>query len=160
MIVIDKDVLDKERSLLYVIKKQRQNDIKTDPKSFPKIFLLANNLSPDERGELKSVGVVDDILMKPLWFSALIRSYREALGSEKKEIIKKKEPNLGNLLGQKHILVVDDNAVNRKVAEGVLRRYGAKVTCVEGGRAALKMLKPPHTFDACFMDLQMPEMDG
>ncbi|TKY45335.1 Histidine kinase 2 [Spatholobus suberectus] len=31
---------------------------------------------------------------------------------------------------------------------------------VESGRAALKMLKPPHNFDACFMDLQMPEMDG
>ncbi|KAI9080905.1 hypothetical protein K1719_037066 [Acacia pycnantha] len=160
MIVIDKDALDKESSLLYVIKKQRQNDIKRDPKSFPKIFLLANNLSPDERGELKSVGVVDGILMKPLWFSLLIRSYREALGSEKKQIIRQKEPNLGNLLRQKHILVVDDNAVNRKVAEGVLRRYGAKVTCVEGGRAALKILKPPHSFDACFMDLQMPEMDG
>ncbi|XP_054818633.1 histidine kinase 2-like isoform X2 [Prosopis cineraria] len=148
MILIDKDVLDKESSLLYVIEKQRKNDVKRDPKSFPKIFLLANNLSTDERGKLKSVGVVDDILMKPLWFSSLISYYR------------RKEPNLGNLLRQKHILVVDDNAVNRKVAEGMLRRYGAKVTCVEGGRAALKILKPPHNFDACFMDLQMPEMDG
>ncbi|XP_028803124.1 histidine kinase 2 [Neltuma alba] len=160
MILIEKDVLDKESSELYVIKQHRQDDIKRDPKCFPKIFLLTNKLSPDERGELKSVGVVDDILMKPLWFSALIRSYREALGSEKKQIIRKKEPNLGNLLRQRHILVVDDNAVNRKVAEGLLRRYGAKVTCVEGGKAALKILKPPHSFDACFMDLQMPEMDG
>jgi histidine kinase 2/3/4 (cytokinin receptor) len=86
--------------------------------------------------------------MKPLWLSVLIQYYRE------------KVFKLGNLLIQKRILVVDDNAVNRKVAEGVLRKYGAVVTCVDGGKAALKMLKPPHNFDACFMDLQMPEMDG
>ena len=51
-------------------------------------------------------------------------------------------------------------AVNRRVAKGVLQKYGAKVTAVESGRAALKMLELPHNFDACFMDLQMPEMDG
>jgi histidine kinase 2/3/4 (cytokinin receptor) len=50
--------------------------------------------------------------------------------------------------------------VNRKVAEGVLQKYGVVVTCVEGSKTALKMLKPPHHFDACFMDLQIPEMDG
>ncbi|KAF7827371.1 histidine kinase 2 isoform X1 [Senna tora] len=160
MILIDKDVMDMESNILHVIKKQRQNNINGNRTNFLKIFLLANYLSPVERAELKSIGVVDDVLMKPLWLSALIRSYREALGSEKKQIYRKKESNLGNLLRQKQILVVDDNAVNRKVAEGVLQRYGAKVTCVEGGRAALKMLKPPHSFDACFMDLQMPEMDG
>lgn len=155
MILIDKDVLDKD-----AIKEQRPKNVKGDPKNFPKIFLLVNHLSPEEHDELKSQGVIDDVLMKPLWLSALIHCYREALGSDKKQIDRKKESNLGNLLRQKSILVVDDNAVNRKVAEGVLQRYGAKVTCVDGGRAALKVLKPPHVFDACFMDLQMPEMDG
>jgi len=55
----------------------------------------------------------------------------------------------------KQILVVDDNAVNRRVAKGFLQKYGAKVTSVESGMAALKVLKLPHNFDACFMDLQM-----
>lgn len=160
MILIDKDVLDIESSIFNAIKKERQNYSKGDTKELPKVFLLANHLNPEERDALKSVGVVDVILMKPLWLSALVRCYREALGSQKKRVSRKKESNLGNLLRQKQILVVDDNAVNRKVAEGVLQGYGAKVTCLEGGRAALKMLKPPHSFDACFMDLQMPEMDG
>ncbi|KAJ1415561.1 Signal transduction response regulator, receiver domain [Sesbania bispinosa] len=160
MILIDKDSWDKESSILYTIKKHRQNGIKGDPISFPKIFLLASHLSPRERDELKSAGIIDDILMKPLWLSVLIRCYRESLGTEKKQINRKKESKLGNLLIHKKILVVDDNAVNRRVAKGVLQKYGAIVTCVEGGRAALKMLKPPHNFDACFMDLQMPEMDG
>ncbi|KAG5064835.1 hypothetical protein JHK85_006018 [Glycine max] len=160
MILIDKDAWDKEYHILYTIKKRRQNGIKGDPLNLPKIFLLATHLSSNEQDELKSVGVIDDILMKPLWFSSLIQCYRESLGTENKRVNRKKVSKLGNLLIDKQILVVDDNAVNRRVAKGVLQKYGAKVTAVESGRAALKMLELPHNFDACFMDLQMPEMDG
>ncbi|XP_027329982.1 histidine kinase 2 isoform X2 [Abrus precatorius] len=160
MILIDKDAWYKESSILYTIKKHRQKGIKGDPIHSPKIFLLATHLSSNECDELKSVGVIDDILMKPLWLSSLIHCYRESLGTDKKQINRKKVSKLGNLLIHKQILVVDDNAVNRKVAEGVLQKYGAIVTSVEGGKAALKKLKLPHNFDACFMDLQMPEMDG
>ncbi|XLR27601.1 hypothetical protein S83_055501 [Arachis hypogaea] len=85
---------------------------------------------------------------------------RKSLGIEKRQINRKKVSKLGNLSLSKRILVVDDNAGNRKVAKGVLQKYGATVTYVEGGRAALQMLKPLHNFDAGFMDLQMPEMDG
>lgn len=160
MILIDKDAWEKECSIFYTIKKRRQNGIKGDPVNLLKIFLLATHLSPDEHDKFKSVGVIDDILMKPLWLSSLVRFYRESLGSEKKQVNRKKVSKLGNLLMHKQILVVDDNAVNRKVAEGVLRSYGAIVTTVASGKAALKMLQLPHNFDACFMDLQMPEMDG
>ncbi|XP_057440900.1 histidine kinase 2 [Lotus japonicus] len=160
MILIDKDSWDKESSILYTIKKHRENGTKGDPASFPKIFLLATHLSSSERDELKSAGIIDDILMKPLWPSVLIHYYRESLGTRKKQINRKRVSKLGSLLSDKQILVVDDNAVNRKVAEGVLQKYGVIVTCVESGRAALKMLNPPHSFDACFMDLHMPEMNG
>lgn len=160
MILIEKDSWDKESSSLFEIKKHVHNGIKEDPLKFSKIFLLSAHLSFGERNELKSVGIIDDILMKPLWLNALIRYYRSSPGTGRKQITRKKLSKLGNLLTHKRILVVDDNAVNRKVADGVLRKYGAVVTCVEGGKVALKMLKPPHNFDACFMDLQMPEMDG
>ncbi len=53
-----------------------------------------------------------------------------------------------------------DNAVNRIVAAGALKKYGAIVTCVDSGKEAISRLQPPHKFDACFMDVQMPEMDG
>lgn len=160
MILIDKDAWDKECHILYTIKKRRQNGIKGDPMNLPKIFLLATHLSSNEQDGLKSVGIIDDILMKPLWLSSLIQCYRVSLGTENKRVNRKKVSKLGNLLIDKQILVVDDNAVNRRVAKGVLQKYGAKVTAVESGRAALKMLELPHNFDACFMDLQMPEMDG
>ena len=63
------------------------------------------------------------------------------------------------LLGKK-ILIVDDNFVNRKVAAGALKKYGAYVISAESGDKAIKLLTPPHEFDSCFMDIQMQEMDG
>ncbi|GKD54080.1 histidine kinase 2, partial [Tanacetum coccineum] len=68
--------------------------------------------------------------------------------------------NPWDLLRDKRSLVVDDIIVNRRVAEGALKKFGAIVTCVDSGKAALEKLKPPHAFHACFMDLRMPKMDG
>ena len=67
---------------------------------------------------------------------------------------------LRNLLLGRKILIVDDNNVNLRVAAGALKKYGADVVCAESGIKAISLLKPPHEFDACFMDIQMPEMDG
>ncbi|KAJ7964720.1 Histidine kinase [Quillaja saponaria] len=161
MIFIDKDVWDKETGFLFhhTLKEHMQISVKEEPVNFPKIFLLATAVSDDEREQLKSVGFVENVLMKPLRLSVLISCFQEALGNGKKRKVNGKK-NLGTLLRERRILVVDDNKVNRKVAEGALKKYGAIVTCVESGSAAMEFLKPPHNFDACFMDLQMPEMDG
>ncbi|KAL6144010.1 hypothetical protein ACLB2K_054705 [Fragaria x ananassa] len=162
MVLIDKDVWDKETGLTFhqSVKEHRQNCSVGSPLNFPKIFLLATSISATERNELKSSGLVDNVLMKPLRLSVLIACFQEALVSGKKRLVNIKKPTLGKLLQGRKILVVDDNAVNRRVAEGALKKYGAIVTCVDSGKTALDMLKPPHNFDACFMDLQMPEMDG
>jgi len=57
------------------------------------------------------------------------------------------------------VLVVDDNVINREVAQAMLERVGCRVTVAEDGNAALD-----HTFrrrfDAILMDCQMPGMDG
>ncbi|KAL8129202.1 hypothetical protein V2J09_018357 [Rumex salicifolius] len=126
-----------------------------------KIFLLATVMSSSDRTQLKSGGLVDNILTKPLRFGVLATCIQEAFSDGTKKRLKRARlPTLGSLLKGKQILVVDDNVVNRRVAEGALKKYGAVVTCVASGQAALQKLEPPHSFDACFMDLQMPEMDG
>lgn len=125
----------------------------------PKFLLLATSPTLIESSEMKSSGLIDEVVIKPLRMSVLICCFQETLVSGKKRQPRKRR-NLGHLIREKRILVVDDNLVNRRVAEGALKKYGAIVTCVESGKAALAMLKPPHNFDACFMDLQMPEMDG
>lgn len=57
------------------------------------------------------------------------------------------------------ILVVEDNAANRYVAEALLAGLGCPATIVEGGAEALQVLHEQE-FDLILMDCQMPGMDG
>ena len=57
------------------------------------------------------------------------------------------------------ILVVDDNAVNRSVAGGILERQGHRVSFAEDGREAVAAARRGR-FDMILMDVQMPELDG
>ena len=63
-----------------------------------------------------------------------------------------------NLTG--HVLVADDNAVNRKVIEALLKKLGLVVTLVNDGKLALEIITGGHRPDLILMDLQMPVMDG
>jgi len=57
------------------------------------------------------------------------------------------------------ILVVEDNAVNQKVAVRLLEKLGLRPDVAANGREVLKMLELAP-YDLIFMDCQMPEMDG
>jgi signal transduction histidine kinase/ActR/RegA family two-component response regulator len=58
-----------------------------------------------------------------------------------------------------HILLAEDNAVNRTVISRLLEKMGHSVESAENGRIALQML-PGNRFDLLLTDIQMPEMDG
>lgn len=63
-----------------------------------------------------------------------------------------------NLLG-KHILLVEDNAINRHVISKMLEPTEAVIVMAEDGVKALDVLKD-QSFDLILMDCQMPNMDG
>ncbi|XP_021909892.1 histidine kinase 4 [Carica papaya] len=130
----------------------------------PELILLATNICNVEFDKAKAAGFADTVIMKPLRASMVAACLQQVLGIGKKRRTGKELPNgssiFQSLLCGKKILVVDDNMVNRRVAAGALKKFGAAVECVDSGKAALRMLQLPHSFDACFMDIQMPEMDG
>ncbi|MBI1261562.1 MAG: response regulator [Rhizobiales bacterium] len=64
-----------------------------------------------------------------------------------------------NLLVGRKVLVVEDNAINRKVIDAVLGITGVERSYAFDGAAALEMVQA-GTFDLILMDLQMPVMDG
>lgn len=57
------------------------------------------------------------------------------------------------------VLVVDDNAVNRKVLRNLLKETNIQVSDATGGMECLRLVQEAH-FDLIFLDHMMPEMDG
>ncbi|EHJ92849.1 hybrid sensor histidine kinase/response regulator [Vreelandella boliviensis] len=57
------------------------------------------------------------------------------------------------------LLLVEDNAVNRKVAMGLLARLGCDIVWAESGHDALSMAQSQQVH-LIFMDIQLPDMDG
>ena len=57
------------------------------------------------------------------------------------------------------VLMVDDNAINQKVAVRILQQFGYQPAVAGNGREALAIIEK-QPFDLIFMDVMMPEIDG
>ncbi len=63
-------------------------------------------------------------------------------------------------LSGKRVLIVDDNATNRKVLVLQTKSWGMEPVTAASGREALALLEAGETLDLAILDLHMPEMDG
>jgi signal transduction histidine kinase/FixJ family two-component response regulator len=60
---------------------------------------------------------------------------------------------------QVHVLLVDDNEINQRLAGAMLRNAGCRVTVAGNGQEAIEKLQAGQ-FQLIFMDIQMPVLDG
>ena len=62
----------------------------------------------------------------------------------------------------KHILLAEDNELNREIAVEILNAYGFEVDTAENGAIAVEKVRTaaPGQYDLVLMDIQMPGMDG
>ena len=60
------------------------------------------------------------------------------------------------------ILIVDDDPVQRRLLESMVRRFGYEAVALDGGDAALGRLLAPDAppTDAIVLDIVMPDLDG
>ena len=60
------------------------------------------------------------------------------------------------------ILLVEDNEMNREIAQEILEEYGAQIDTAEDGDIAVEKIKnsSPGQYDVVLMDIQMPRMNG
>ncbi|GMH15116.1 hypothetical protein Nepgr_016957 [Nepenthes gracilis] len=159
MVLLEQEVWDKDLSNSVVF----LDRLRSIDHGSPKLFLLTNSVSLTRANSIVRGADAPSIIMKPLRSSMLAASLQRAMGIGSKGNSRNGElpsSSLRNLLLGRKILVVDDNNVNLRVAAGALKKYGANVVCADSGKKAISLLKPVHSFDACFMDIQMPEMDG
>lgn len=60
---------------------------------------------------------------------------------------------------EKRVLLVEDNEINRFMAQTILENWKLHVTCAENGAIAVEKLTH-DSFDVVLMDMQMPVLDG
>lgn len=61
----------------------------------------------------------------------------------------------------RHILLAEDIDINREIVQALLEPTGLAIDCAENGREAVEMFAAqPDRYDAIFMDIHMPEVDG
>jgi CheY-like chemotaxis protein len=107
------------------------------------------------------------VLIKPVTSSAmhdaLVRVLRPTAAADASGHRVQRSAVAAQLLRERHagqrVLLVEDNAVNREVAEELLRAAGLMVeTAADGERAVTLALS--RRYDLILMDMQMPECDG
>ena len=127
-------------------------------------FVMVTAYSRDELLLRAESVKIDGVLVKPVSPSTLLDSILNALGKEVVSQSRKKERNTTHLEALKrirraHILLVEDNPVNREVALEILQDAGLKVDIAHDGAEAVAKV-PFGNYDGVLMDCQMPVLDG
>ena len=126
----------------------------------PIIILTAYDWS-DIEVEAKAAGVTA-FCSKPMFMSDLRETLMSALGQNQTDAAQELLPQKNADFKGRHILLVEDNELNREIAQEILREYGFWVDTAENGAVAVEKVctAAPGSYDLVLMDVQMPVMDG
>ncbi len=126
----------------------------------PIIILTAYDWS-DIEVEAKAAGVTA-FCSKPMFMSDLRETLMSALGQKLTDASQELLPEEDADFKDRHILLVEDNELNREIAQEILQEYGFRVDTAENGAVAVEKVRTaaPGSYDLVLMDVQMPVMDG
>ena len=126
----------------------------------PIIILTAYDWS-DIEVEAKAAGVTA-FCSKPMFISDLRETLMSALGQKLTDASQELLPEKNADFKDRHILLVEDNELNREIAQEILCEYGFRVDTAENGAVAVEKVSTaaPGSYDLVLMDVQMPVMDG
>lgn len=104
---------------------------------------------------------VNGFVSKPLFVSTLCRALRQYVLHEKVRDSGQNRTNISEFAGR-HFLLVEDNELNREIAQELLASSGAVVDCAVHGASGVEMFSQsaPGYYDLILMDIQMPVMSG
>ncbi|MCH6258012.1 response regulator [Puniceicoccaceae bacterium K14] len=122
-----------------------------------KLIMLTSieGFSRKTKGDL---GNFESSMSKPIRLSQLYNGISECVNpsvSKAQDLANEALDELSN----SRVLLVEDNAVNQLVAQGILNNMGFRSDVAANGKEAIKALES-LPYDLVLMDVQMPEMDG
>jgi PAS domain S-box-containing protein len=132
----------------------------------PACLLVSASVDAPLRAEAATLGV-PVVLEKPVSYSSLldcllllVSRVREAVQALPEQWAAGQGPE--HRFAASHVLLVEDNPINRDVASELLSSVGLRVSCADSGLSALDQVCAglPALPDLVLMDLQMPGMDG
>ena len=137
--------------------------INASPETSGSHVVRLSPMGPRERAGGSQKSAVEAFLSKPIRRCELKETILRLLTNKPSREVAE-PPTLQAASQQIHhsgsrILVVEDNHVNRRLAQRLLEKRGYSVELAKDGRRALGVLEL-RDFDVVLMDLQMPEMDG
>src|SRR5918911_84052 len=139
--------------------------IRADPALASTRLVLLAGATPGERGTLARQGAIDPSLTKPVRPAQLYACLAAVLAGLGEGAAAAAHPSASPAdpapmrPSQGRVLVVEDNAVNQRVAVRLLETRGYRADAVANGREAVAVLAQ-RPYDLVLMDCQMPEMDG
>lgn len=124
------------------------------------IIMLTSVYQMHSGDELKQL--INLCLHKPVNQGNLFNALLQTMGLVKTESItvSEDEKKISLMTSQYwHVLLAEDNLINKEVASEMLKNLGAHITWAENGQQALLAVQQQH-FDLILMDCHMPIMDG
>ena len=128
-------------------------------KAYPHLTLVL--ASEDEWSEIEyraNRSGISTFIPVPFFRKSLLSGLNQAMKGEAEKTDEFGAPDLS----EKHILLVEDNEINRMIALELLHSTLAQTDTAENGQIAVEkfLASNPGTYDLILMDIQMPVMDG
>ncbi|MBX3732953.1 MAG: response regulator [Verrucomicrobiae bacterium] len=126
-------------------------------------ILLATAYGNEQLGEEAARAGLVGVLIKPVGqsvlFDTIVQAFSEPMEGDPRSAEAPAVAAGDESLRGLHVLLVEDNEINREVAAGLLGELGIRITVAEHGLAAVQCVEPGR-FHGVLMDIQMPVMDG
>lgn len=126
----------------------------------PALILLSSwRMESEEVARLMEAGFAE-VLLKPVVRPGhLLAALRRATGVAVAPMAEGALPTAATVTISYRVLLVEDNAVNQKLAMHMLTRLGCEVETAENGEEGVRKARRGR-YDLIYMDCQMPVLDG
>lgn len=152
--ILDKSIYDGVEAL-YIVANQSDSSWMLKLGTFRKKIPVVMLLDEGEKLQTKLTHVIDEVLVLPLFPSRIFKHFTSMHGTP----LEVKEKEQLQIKEQVNALIVEDNLINQRLIQIMLRGYDIHVLTASNGNEAIEMCQKER-FDIVFMDIDLPEKNG